>query len=1289
MKHLISTIALVFMIVLLTTKTRAQTYVFAQLSGTPINTAGWSLQGGAKVGNVIQSGNSEIIVCPISSFGSGSIFYNQPLNLSVCSKWTAEFDFRIYDGSQADGLAFCFLDVPPVGFVTGGGLGIPATANGLKVCFDPNPNCYPYSYANMPKIEIRWGAGYDECWTQPTADNSQGTLGFVRSPTYNHAKITYNSGTINVYVNNTLYVSGFQQFNFSGYLGFTASTGGKTDNHSIKNVIIYTDMPPSVAGTAATTCSSGAIQLGTATNAGYSYAWSPSTGLSSTTISNPVATLTNSSNSVVSQKYYVKTSFVNNPGCASVDSVTITVNPQPSVSIGASQTAACTGTAVTFTATPVNGGTTPVYQWKLNGNNVGTNSATYTNNTLNTSDVINCVMTSSTICNTPVTSNNVSVTINSPVSSVNINTTATNICSGSNVTYTAAPVNGGTAPVYQWKLNGNNVGTNSATYANNNLANGDVVSCVLTSSVPCTSPVTSNSISMSVTATVTPSITITASTAATICSGTSVTYTATAVNGGAGPVYQWKKNGNNVGSNNVSYTDNALLTGDIISCVLTSNATCVVSTTAASNTIKMTVNTAAVPSVSITSSATSICAGTNVTFTAAAVNGGAAPGYQWKLNGNNVGTNSASYANAGLSNNDIISCVLTSSVACTAPATSNSINMGVSPGATPSISVATAQTSICSGTPVTFNATAVAGGTSPAYQWKKNGANVGSNTASYIDNTLVNGDVITCTLTSNIACAVNPVAVSTGIQMTVNALPSITIAASQTTVCSGTAITFTATPSNGGNTPVYQWKLNGNNVGTNNPLYTNNTLTTGDVISCSMTGSTGCTTVAASNNIAVTVTSAVSSVSITSSATSICAGTNVTFTAAAVNGGASPAYQWKLNGNNVGANSSTYATNNIADGDIISCTLTSSVACTAPVTSTGITMAVGTPATPTITISMPTVSTLCSGTAVTFTAVATNTGSTAIYQWKLNGNNVGANNPVYTNNTLITGDVISCVLTSSAACITASQVASNNIKVTVVPVLTPSVVLAASSTSACSGQTVTFTATGTNAGQSPVYEWSVNGSVAATGSTIYSSDHLKTGDVVTCKLTSNSACTTSSTVVSSGITITIYPAPSITAGSDKTIQEGKGVLLDATVSGNINGYLWTPPLGLDNNTILNPTASPLATTTYRLTVTTADGCSASDSLTVKVLKLLNVPNIFSPNGDGINDTWEIPYLKDYAGCVVEIYNRYGQQIYRTIGYDKPWNGYVNGNPLPVGTYYYIINPKNNMPVISGSVTIVK
>ena len=84
-----------------------------------------------------------------------------------------------------------------------------------------------------------------------------------------------------------------------------------------------------------------------------------------------------------------------------------------------------------------------------------------------------------------------------------------------------------------------------------------------------------------------------------------------------------------------------------------------------------------------------------------------------------------------------------------------------------------------------------------------------------------------------------------------------------------------------------------------------------------------------------------------------------------------------------------------------------------------------------------------------------------------------------------------------------------------------------------------------------------------------------------------------------------------------------------------------------------------------------------------------MPNTFTPNGDGINDMWDIKGLEFFPGCTVEVYNRYGTMMYHSVGYVVPWDGKFNGEPLPVGTYYYIIDPKNDKPKLSGYVAIIK
>jgi gliding motility-associated-like protein len=111
---------------------------------------------------------------------------------------------------------------------------------------------------------------------------------------------------------------------------------------------------------------------------------------------------------------------------------------------------------------------------------------------------------------------------------------------------------------------------------------------------------------------------------------------------------------------------------------------------------------------------------------------------------------------------------------------------------------------------------------------------------------------------------------------------------------------------------------------------------------------------------------------------------------------------------------------------------------------------------------------------------------------------------------------------------------------------------------------------------------------------------------------------------------------------------------------------------------------------FWLTVTgKTGGCVAADNITVKVLKPVIIPNIFTPNGDGVNDTWNITNLSMYPACTVAVFNRYGQQVYRSVGYTVPWNGYSAGGLLPAGTYYYIIHLKNGEAARSGAVTILK
>ena len=937
------------------------------------------------------------------------------------------------------------------------------------------------------------------------------------------------------------------------------------------------------------------------------------------------------------------------------------------VNIAASSSAICTGASVTFTASPTNGGTAPSYQWQVNGANVGTNSPTYTTATLTNGQIVTCVMTSNLagVTGNPATSNSITMTVAAPVVPAVSISGSTAICAGVSSTFTATPTNGGTTPSYQWQVNGTNAGTNSATFTSSSLTNGQVVTCVMTSNATCPSPTTatSNGLTMTITAAVAPSVSIALSSGSNpTCSGASNTFTATPSNA-VSPSYQWKLNGTNVGTNSATYSNSTLLNSDVVTCVMTASQVCPTVVTLGTGTtanittsdvgaayptyygsgrqqylikaseltalgltagnisslgfnvtgsagnpatmnsyaIKMATSTAiALTTTFQVATFTTVFGPVNYTPTLNAMNTHTlATPFNWDGVSNilidicftNGVTGSAAYQTYQTSSTFVSSTYYqvdgtTGSTACsqttgttasmrpnitftkgTSSATSNAVTMTVNSSVAPSVSVNASATSICSGTSVTFTAITTNGGTTPSYQWQVNGVNAGTNSSTFTTTTLTNGQVVTCILTSNLACASPSTATSTGITITVgNSLsPAVSISASATTICAGGSITFTATPTNGGTTPAYQWLVNGANAGTNSSTFTTPALTNGQIVSCVLTSNSSCvsTTTATSNTIAITVNSSVTpSVSVSTTATTICSGTSVTFTATPTNGGTTPSYQWQVNGTNVGTNSATYTSTTLTNGQIVTCILTSNLACVSPATatSTGISMTVNSSSVPSVSVSASSTS-ICTGTSITFTATPTNGGTTPSYQWQVNGTNVGTNSSTFTSSTITNGQIVTCVMTSNLACVIPLTATSGGITITVSSPVTPSVTISASTTTICAGGSITFTATPTNGGTTPAYQWLIDGANAGTNSSTYTTTSLTNGQVVTCVLTSNAGCLTTTTATSNGLTISVNGtvAPSVSISSTATsICTGTSVTFTAspTNGGTTPSYQW-------------------------------------------------------------------------------------------------------------------------------------
>lgn len=360
------------------------------------------------------------------------------------------------------------------------------------------------------------------------------------------------------------------------------------------------------------------------------------------------------------------------------------------------------------------------------------------------------------------------------------------------------------------------------------------------------------------------------------------------------------------------------------------------------------------------------------------------------------------------------------------------------------------------------------------------------------------------------------------------------------------------------------------------------------------------------------------------------------------------------------------------------------------------------PSNPVVTIN-PDHTSICPGTSVTFSLSIANSSNTAnfTYQWTLNGVNVSTAN-TYTNANLTSTDVIKCTVTSNTPCVNNATASFTGIAV--LPFVTPSVNITSSATTpVCTGTPITFTATALNGGNNPTYQWQVNGTNAGANSPVFTSSSLTNNDQVTCVISNNDTpCIISQTEQSNTLTANIIPpanpAPAVTISTSATVAyPGVPITFTATPANAGTGvtYQWQvngTNAGTNSPTLTSSTLTNGDKVTCVLLL--SQGCIpsvASNQLVVNIIPAPNVtvPNTFTPNGDGINDFWAIPDLVSYPGCLVTIFTRYGEQIYQSKGYPKPWDGNYKGSQLPMAVYYYLIDLGNNTPKLSGWVTIVR
>lgn len=254
-----------------------------------------------------------------------------------------------------------------------------------------------------------------------------------------------------------------------------------------------------------------------------------------------------------------------------------------------------------------------------------------------------------------------------------------------------------------------------------------------------------------------------------------------------------------------------------------------------------------------------------------------------------------------------------------------------------------------------------------------------------------------------------------------------------------------------------------------------------------------------------------------------------------------------------------------------------------------------------------------------------------------------------------------------------------NIDSTVVVVYLSPVIDAGSDVGICEGKSTRLSGSGDNIIS---YTWNPSSSLSdghianPIASPSQTTLYILTGTNGTCKNTDS-------------VTVNVDKKPTANAGPDQVIINGQYATLKGRVSGQDITYHWSPDLYLSSSTALTPVINLPHDTSYILNVTSNIGCgTAADTVLIKVYNDLYIPNAFTPDNDGKNDTWNIETLKAYPGAEVKVYNRYGEIIFNNRDIKNGWDGKYKGVLQDAGAYCYIIDLKNGSKPITGVVIVV-
>ena len=678
-------------------------------------------------------------------------------------------------------------------------------------------------------------------------------------------------------------------------------------------------------------------------------------------------------------------------------------------------------------------------------------------------------------------------------------------------------------------------------------------------------------------------------------------------------------------------------------------------TVSASGTI--TVNPVLVPSVSIVSSDAdnTICAGTSVTFTATPTNGGAAPIYQWYLNGAPVGTGGTTYTTTGLVNGDIVTCILTSNAVCASPLTGTSSGITTTVNPLSTIALASASTTsnqqVCINAPINTILYSVGGSATGA---TITGLPAGVSSAFAggliaITGTPTSSGSYTYTVATTGGCT--PAAALSGV-IDVIAMPVVAPITGTTNICVGTASLLNDATATG----VWTSSSASASVGSTGLVLG---LSAGSSIINYMVTINGCSTTV-STTVNVLTFPIVAPIS---GPTSVCEGSMIDLNDASLSG--------------IWASSSTAIATINSAGEVVGIS-----AGTATMTYTISNGVCSTSSSYVITVNpLPIVaaitgsSVVCEGDSILLSDI------TPAGVWTTDSTLIASVNPL---TGMVTGDsagvaIISYVITD----LSCSANVSTSITVNPLPVVAPIIAPA----DVCQGDSILFS------DLAPGGVWTSESLLIATINSSGMLTALSAGTSVIDYEVTLLGCSSQQTS-----TVTVYGTPAAPLNSGDSTYCSTAILSDLTAISGLGGTLtWysdsTLLTVLGEGSSLAPT-SAIGTNTYYITETVSgcEGLASAISINITICAI-EIVTAFTPDGDLKNDKWILPDIdKSFPKNVVYIYNRWGTLIFQSEQgqYEmKPWDGTYNGKALPVDSYFYMIEYNDDYTTGSkGNVSII-